>query len=209
MTTHRNARSIVFAALLASATALQTASATVYLNELRVHGDEAVELYNPGPEPVDVGGWSIVGTDGVYDIPEGASIAADGYLWLNGIGDIMSDLGGETSVIDLTINDVKDRVYYGLDGTAPLPPWSPGATIARAPDASIAPPPLPDPETDGNVWAIALNPTPGAMNVSRVPVLGTSLRILDVVLSASASSPTTILLENPVGHAPVYLGDGT
>ena len=198
----RIARSIVMALCCVAALA-STARSSIYLNEIQVHGDEAVELYNASTETVDLSGWRISGTDGDYEIPDGTSIAGQAYLWVSGLGQIMSDLGGETSVIDLT-NSGVDGVSYGTSGSAPIPPMTPSGTIARAPDASTVAPPAPDPNDDGEVWTITLYPTPGAFNVTRTPALGTSLRIHDMQLSTGIVH--RIELHNPASSAPVSVG---
>ena len=60
-------------------------SAQVVINEIHCDPDiktervEFVELFNAGPAPVDLGGWSF--TEGVaYTFPAGSSIPAGGYL---------------------------------------------------------------------------------------------------------------------------------
>lgn len=170
-------------ALALSLGAVPARGAHVYLNELtmRPQGvNETVELHNSELSPVDVGGWKIRGDKGTYVIPSPQIIPGGGYVALN-VGDIQPERGGVTALIE-TIrgggwrSDVgRDSVYYGQSGSAPLPPE--GMSLARAPDAALGTPPVPDPGTDGLVWTIALAPTFGYENLSPEPLLGGSLLI--------------------------------
>ncbi len=68
----------------------EPAIAGVLVNEIRTHTDplpnDAVELYNPTANPVDLGGWYLsddFGQPKKYRIPAGTIIPAGGYLVLN------------------------------------------------------------------------------------------------------------------------------
>src|SRR5262245_5684734 len=70
---------------LAAAGSTAPAAAQVAINEIHYHPksdlreDEFIELYNAGPSPVDLGGWSF--SEGIsFTSPGGASIAPGGYL---------------------------------------------------------------------------------------------------------------------------------
>ena len=60
------------------------AATDVVINEMMFHaisdldGDDYLELYNRGPDPVDLSGWSFSGI--TLALPAGTSIAANGYL---------------------------------------------------------------------------------------------------------------------------------
>ena len=65
----------------------QASISPVLINELLSHTDlpevDSIELFNPGPTPVDIGGWFLTddySDPGKYQIPEGTTIAAGGYL---------------------------------------------------------------------------------------------------------------------------------
>jgi hypothetical protein len=63
----------------------------IYVNEVLAHTDipqtDAIELYNPGTSPVDIGGWYLTDDPLVapakYVIPAGTSIPAGGYWAVN------------------------------------------------------------------------------------------------------------------------------
>jgi len=67
-----------------------TASSSIVINEFELNppgddytpGAEFVELYNPGPTPVDIGGWKVSSTHGVpvvKTIPAGVGIPVGGF----------------------------------------------------------------------------------------------------------------------------------
>jgi hypothetical protein len=168
----------VLGALAILATLLPSAlRAAVYLNEVTVcpaGASDTVELYNSGPA-IDVTGWRVVGTKGLFTFPAGSVVPAGGYL-PKLVGDILHEGGGVTSLIDVVKDGrraVVDAVSYGTAGSAPLPPQ--GTSLARAPDASVGVPPTPDPAADGLVWTISFTPTFGWTNDAPQPELGGSV----------------------------------
>jgi len=178
----RNAAASLCLLAAASLAGLADARASVYLNELSTGPVQRVELYNAGPGDVDVGGWTIQSNLGEYTIPSPSPMAPGSYLDLL-VGDIQDYRGGITSLIDIvpTPSDGsgqrrragRDSVFYGQEGSAPAPP--PGASLARAPDASAGPPPPPDPATDGLVWTIDFSPTWGQPNDAPQPLPGSGV----------------------------------
>lgn len=62
------------------------AARQIVINEIMYHGpvadNEWIEVYNPGPLPADLGGWSYRDNDDthVFPIPDGTVLPADGYL---------------------------------------------------------------------------------------------------------------------------------
>ena len=63
-------------------------SPNVYVNEVLAHTDlpqlDAIEIYNPGSEAVDIGGWYLsddLSDPKKYRIPEATSISAGSYLY--------------------------------------------------------------------------------------------------------------------------------
>ena len=152
------------------------ASAQLLLNEVQVFGSEWVELYNDSGTFLDLGDFAVRGPGGDVDLPSGILLPPGGYIEIDlGPLDLLSDLGGETSVIDRTAGDAAiDKVTYGRVGSAPLP--TAGTTLARAPDASAGTAP-PDPLTDGLGWTIAFTPSGGEANTAPVATLGVDIRL--------------------------------
>ncbi len=63
--------------------------------------DEWIELYNPGPEPVDLAGWRLVAADGEPDIALRGVVPAGGYFLLE-------------RTDDTTVSDIAaDLIYTG------------------------------------------------------------------------------------------------
>lgn len=184
MTRNRSA-GLVAALLAASAAAESSASPQVFLNELKVRGQERVELHNREGTAVDLAGWRIVGRD-TFVVPEGTVIPAHGYAAFDSLGDIFDLDSAEAGLIDATGEEL-DRVSFGQGGSAPLPhdmelPLPPAVvSLARSPDAGgFSPPPAPDAAFDGIVWTLDLDATFGAPNDAREPRLGTALLINEV-----------------------------
>ncbi|NNE42701.1 MAG: hypothetical protein HKN12_00705 [Gemmatimonadetes bacterium] len=203
-------------ALPASAPAL----ADVLLNEIAVQGTEQVELYNSGPAAVDINGWTINGS-GSWVIAGAPLLMPGAYVVVNSPGDIFDDQGG---YIELLEANAEDGVYYGQQGSAPLPPatqlprggagFMTGSSLARAPDASLlGAPPTPAPSSDGAFWTIDVTPTFGAVNDVATSALGTSLRINELDPKPSGGGDVVELynpLAGPVDVMDWYLcnGDG-
>ncbi len=168
---------------LAWATTLPSPAAAVglvYLNEVVVQGAEKVELYNPDADSLDISGWTITGSNGSFSIPGGTFVPPAGYREVSFPGDIMGDLGGETSIADLTDTE-QDVVKYGQAGGAPLPPPGASTSLCRAPDGSAAPPFFDDPGySDAGNWTLDLTSTFEAPNDAPPPVLGTTIRLNEV-----------------------------
>jgi hypothetical protein len=155
---------------------------TIFLNEAVVQGAEAVELYNAGPDSVDVGGKYIVGTS-VYDIPGTVLVPPGGYVTIPIPGDVLGNIGGEISLTDSAGGGgpYYDRVFYGQAGAAPLP--HPGATVSlcRAPDASLDPPLFGEGGySNATNWTLDLTSTFGGMNDAPVPALGSTIKINEI-----------------------------
>jgi hypothetical protein len=153
------------------------AGAALFLNEIRVHGIEAVELYNNGPSPQDLSGWKLRGANGDYVIGEGTIINVGQYLTLSNLGNIFDEIGGETDLIDF-VGGTQDRVQYGDAGGAPLPHPAATVSLARAPDAAANPPR--DPVDDAQYWTLDFTLTFNAPNNAPLPQLGSSIRINEV-----------------------------
>lgn len=156
------------------------ATGLVYLNEVVVQGAEKVELFNPSGASIDVSGWTIYGANGSFTIPGGTVVPPAGYKEISFPGDIMGDLGGETSIADLTDTD-QDVVKYGQAGGAPLAPPGAAISLCRAPDGSAAPPFFNDPGySDAGFWTLDLTATFEAPNDAPPPSLGTTIRLNEV-----------------------------
>ncbi len=166
-------------ALLGPAVFVFPTSASVYVNEVAIRGVERIEIYNSGPSNVDLSGWTIQGSDGGFVIPDSTVIGVGQYLVLDDLGGIFDNIGGETSLIDLT-NTVEDQMYYGDQGGAPLPhdDSDSDVSLARAPDGS-ANPPL-NPANDALFWTIDFSQTFGVMNDAPPPALGGPVYINEI-----------------------------
>ena len=75
----------VFSILAVCFVALVPSSAEIVINEIAYHpitdssAEEYIELYNTGPDVVDLSGWQF--TDGIsYVIPPGTTLKKDAYL---------------------------------------------------------------------------------------------------------------------------------
>lgn len=163
------------------------ARAAIFLNETRVDGIEAIELFNSGPLPQDLTGWTLRGSNGDYIIPGGAIIPGE-YLTLSNLGDIMDEIGGEIELIDF-VGGLQDRVQYGDQGGAPLPNPDPGVSLARAPDAAADPPR--DPLDDAQYWTLDFSLTFNGPNDAPPPMLGSTVLINEI----DDSAPGTDVVE--------------
>ncbi|GJM45108.1 MAG: hypothetical protein DHS20C21_19500 [Gemmatimonadota bacterium] len=184
------------------------AQAFVLLNELKVKGSEQVELYNSGPGPVDVNGWTIQGND-AHVIAGAPLISPGGYLIVNVAGDIFDDQGGFVELLDGVVPE--DAVSYGRLGSAPLPPESTSlvaapVSLARAPDGSFyGAPPTPSPGTDGLIWTLDLTPTFGAVNDAPAPALGGAI-VLNEVDPKPVGGSDEVELYNPLAAGTSVVG---
>ena len=110
------------------------ADSLIVINELQYHprsddhGEEYIELYNPGPAAVDLSGWRF--SDGIeYTFPVSASIPSGGYVVVGhdpatvetvyGIGGVLGPFvsgrlsnGGERVAIEDSLGAVVDEVTY-------------------------------------------------------------------------------------------------
>jgi hypothetical protein len=126
---------------------------------------EAIELLNLTGDVLTISGVTItvssdLSTTEVFTINTGVSIAANGYLVVDGSN---SDLtGGEnlpnpgaTIVLSLEGGTELDRVSYGVQGSAPAPIFQ--ESCARSPSGG---------DTDSNLldWNLDDSPTMGATN---------------------------------------------
>lgn len=116
---------------------VETPVQPLVINEINYHSsdiqdaDDWIELYNPNVESIDISGWQIKDESdlNVYSIPDGTSIAGDGYIVLvknlakftaafpldnQHIGDLGFGLGGSGDAVRL-FNDqaiLQDMVVY-------------------------------------------------------------------------------------------------
>jgi hypothetical protein len=196
----------VAAVLLLAGRGAAQAAGKVFLNELSIVGSEGAEVYNLGPDPVNLTGWRIVGTDGFYQFVAGTILDPGEYLAVS-TANIQDDIGGETSLIDFASNE-QDGVNYGQEGGAPLA--QAGGSLCRAPDGS-ADPPRSTPE-DARFWTIDFTPTPGGMNNAPMANLGSSVKINEIDDTnpngdaVEFFNPTA--LANPISLAGWRLTDG-
>ncbi|MBN1577490.1 MAG: lamin tail domain-containing protein [Chitinispirillaceae bacterium] len=89
----------------------------VLVNEVLTHTDppdyDAIELYNPGDEPVDVGGWYL--TDRKVDpikfrIPDSTFIAAGGYVFFD-----ETDFNADSTFASFNLNSHGEEVWLVAD----------------------------------------------------------------------------------------------
>ena len=79
--------------------------ADVVINEIMFHpvsdddGDEFIELYNPGAEPIDLSGWCFDGVE--FCFPAAQSLVAGGYLVL----------AADSAKFEAVYGFVPDHVY--------------------------------------------------------------------------------------------------
>lgn len=87
---------------------------SVVINEIQYHplaGDEWIELYNRGAEPVDLGGWQLA--DAVaYDIPAGTTLAPDSYLVIDGFTGRLDNAHDRVLLLDDRGNPADEVHYY-------------------------------------------------------------------------------------------------
>ncbi|MFN8547176.1 MAG: lamin tail domain-containing protein [Candidatus Eisenbacteria bacterium] len=151
----------------------------IYLNEATVRGLERIELYNRAANVINLSGWSIVGSNGTFTLPPGSFIGAHAYRVFSTPGDHLGDIGGEIILLDL-VGHGGDRVFYGNQGSAPLPHDNPDVSLARAPDAAWNPARDPGPAGSGLWWTLDFTSSFGQLNDAKVPLPGGSLEINEV-----------------------------
>ena len=183
------------------------AATDVVINEMMFHaisdldGDDYLELYNRGPDPVDLSGWSFSGITLV--LPAGTSIAANGYLVVAKeaaqfqatygfapaavYGGNLSNSGETVALRDATATTIDTVSFLDVD------PWpvraDGGGPSLELIDASLE-------NNDFLNWAAATNAsgrTPGAANSVRRVGLGP--RITNVVIdpaTPAANQPATV-----------------
>lgn len=184
-------RTVVIAALACTA-ARADLQGRLYMNEVAVaDAMERVEIYNAGPDTVDLNLVIVRGTadyviTGQPPLPPGQYRAID----LIG-GGYLDNLGGETSLADIVSGDDYDRVRYGQGGGAPLPHAGATVSLCRALDAAFAPPLFNEPGySDAGNWTIAVLATFGGPNLAPPPQLGSTARINEVKPPAMLQDPT-------------------
>ncbi|KAA9135550.1 lamin tail domain-containing protein, partial [Microbacterium caowuchunii] len=143
-----------------------SASPAVVVNEIIY--DEAsgytdrVELYNAGPDAVELTGWRMSDDkrDRFGDVPAGTVLEPGGFFVLE--SDVHFTFGlGKSDEVVLYDSSGAEVDAFRYDNTAPLAVW------ARCPDG-----------TGG--WAHATAPTPGAANICTPPSVAGSIVINEV-----------------------------
>lgn len=202
--TGNDIRAIALIALLLLAAAAPPIQATVLLNEASIQGPEQVELYNFGPAPVNVDGWTIQGDGGAQVIGGVGLLNPGAYVIVAIAVDQFGDNGGFVELLDGALDD-RDGVTYGNLGSAPLPPESTPfgragpASLARTPDgSSYTSVPPNSPASDGTFWSIDFTPTFGSANDAPTPLLGSSI-ILNEVDPKPVGGGDFVELFNPGG----------
>jgi len=131
------------------------ALADIIINELNykslttVDAGDWVELYNAGNLDVDISGWYMLDSDTLYIIPQGTTIAADGYLVItselvkfanihntvplaNLLGSSLMPFSGDGEQIALITNNrcLVDELNYNDSAPWPEKPDGLGATLS-------------------------------------------------------------------------------
>lgn len=162
---------------------------SVLLNEIlpapkELYNTEWVELYNPGPEPIDLSGWSIddEADGGAQRIAEGSRIGPGELLLielsraiLNNSGDTVRLLGPDGGLVDsFSYTDAAPDLSFSRSGAGwnsggPPSPGEPNpngpepaAEAAGAPTAGVAP-------IDGQQISDSMEPAEPALAVATAP----------------------------------------
>ncbi len=127
----------LLAALAAILVPAAPARADVLINEFErtgVGGDR-VELYNAGPDTVDLSTWTVENPNSGASFALSGTLAPGEYGSYATIGAVVTE-GGIIELYDGIIPNPHDSVPYGDQGGAPLPPLLPGWSCGRSPDAA-------------------------------------------------------------------------
>jgi hypothetical protein len=162
---------------------------SVKVNEVESSGGapgDWVELFNVGPDAVDVSGWSFLDGDDThvpYVIPVGTTIAAGGFLvldeaqfvWGLGSGDTARLFRPDGSLADSYTWTSHAGTTYGRcpDGSGPMLATD-GATKGAVNDCPLPDLVLNEVESNGGSpddWVELLNPTEGPIDLSGWTVL--------------------------------------
>lgn len=165
------------------------ARADVKINEIVPKGGtEWVELYNTSSSPVSLNGWKLINSRSDEKALSG-TINENDYdtictssLW-NNDGDIVY-------LVNST-NDTVDQVGFGIQGGAPVGPYSPLFSIARIKDRL-------DTDNDARDFNLDGTPTPKAPNDPDSVSLGNSL-IINEIDPYPAAGGDSVELYNPTG----------
>jgi hypothetical protein len=121
----------------------------IVINEVNSQGDDFVEFYNLGSEPVDVGGWKFTDNDEthVYVIPSATVIEAGSILLIEGEGS-----GGALSLPFGLGSGDSAILYTPFDQVVDQHSWTAHvASTSRCPDGT-------------GVFLAPTTPSPGANN---------------------------------------------
>lgn len=109
----------------------------VLVNEILAHTDapqtDVIEIFNPGPDPVDIGGWFLtddpLGTGSRFFIPAGQTVPAGGYWAVNEDNDFNPDNGAPAGYFGsaFSIGSRGDSVYLFSASGASTTGYSHGA----------------------------------------------------------------------------------
>lgn len=183
----------------------------VVITEIHYHAEadndpleEYVELHNPGPDEVQVGGWKF--TDGIeFELPEGTAIGAGEYLVVCRHRDYIRDVFGVTNTVGnfigqlsnggerLALVDAEERVVdvvrYRDSGK-----WSPAADgQGRSLEKVVSTGPSDDPAN----WTHSV-PVPSASEFVRLEVIGPLPDLFQQKVVLGIDGPGEFVVDNVV-----------
>ena len=167
------------------------ANAQVKINEIVPKGPEWIELFNTSTSSVSLDGWWIRDDDQDSLNLNGRTLAGNGYDTVYiGLNYILDNSGDLIFLIDAT-GDTVDQVGFGMQGGAPIAPFTPLFSIARIADGL-------DSDDDAADFNLDGTPTPEASNDPDGVSLGSSLIINEIrPYPATSGDPDSVELYNP------------
>lgn len=168
------------------------ADGQVKINEIVPKGGtnkELVELYNTGESPVNLDGWRILNSSSDEKSLNGRTIGAHNFDTLL-VGFDLDNDGDIVYLVD-AFDDTVDQVGFGIQGGAPVAPYSPLFSIARITDGQ-------DTDDDARDFNLDGTPTPEATNDPDSILLGSSL-IINEIRPYPTSGGDSVELYNPTG----------
>jgi len=169
------------------------ANADVRINEIVPKGPEWIELFNTSASSVSLDGWWIRDDDQDSLNLSGRTLAGNGYDTVYiGLNYILDNSGDIVFLIDAA-GDTVDQVGFGIQGGAPISPYSPLFSLARITDGL-------DSDDDARDFNLDGTPTPEASNDPDSVSLGSSLIINEIrPYPATSGDPDSVELYNPTG----------
>ncbi len=184
---------------------------TIRINEVMSDpesGAEWVELYNLGPETVNLTGSVLCdGREGACTIATPTSTIGVGEWLVVYLSSARLNNSGDSVILKTADNRVVDSVVYG---TAAIPAPKKGQAVARRVDGAGL--------SDGASWAVTTVPTPGSANIIVAPPVPVTSGASGSGAGSSASSgnkstaqavktTTTTAQSTVTGYSPVVFNE--